>query len=66
MAQQGKQMRVGACESFAYRSVKLVSLANGDRYEVDFNTFLLRGQALCTFEVLPWSNSGVSDTHSYL
>jgi hypothetical protein len=39
MAQQGKQMRVGAREGFAYHSVKLVLLANGDRYEVDSNTF---------------------------
>jgi hypothetical protein len=39
MAQQGKQMRVGALEGFAYLSVKLVLLANGDRYEVDSNTF---------------------------
>jgi hypothetical protein len=39
MAQQGKQMRVGAREGFAYNSVKLVLLANGNRYEVDYNTF---------------------------
>jgi hypothetical protein len=44
MAQQGKQMRVGACEGFAYHSVKLVLLANGgNRYEVDSNTFALSG-----------------------
>jgi hypothetical protein len=42
MEQQGKQMRVGAREGFAYHSVKLVSLANGNRYEVDSNTFYLR------------------------
>jgi hypothetical protein len=40
MAQQGKQMRVGARLGFSYRSVKLVSLAKGVRYEVDSNTFL--------------------------
>jgi hypothetical protein len=42
MAEQGKQMRVGADgarEGFAYDSVKLVLLANGNRYEVDSNTF---------------------------
>jgi hypothetical protein len=39
IAQQGKQMRVGACEGFAYHSVKLVVLANGNSYEVDSNTF---------------------------
>ncbi len=38
MGQQGKHMRVGARESLAYHSVKLVLLANGDRYEVDSNT----------------------------
>jgi hypothetical protein len=40
MAQQGKQMRVGACEGFAYHSVKLFSLANVSRYKVDSNTLL--------------------------
>jgi hypothetical protein len=38
MAQQGKQMKVGAREGFAYHSVKLVLLANGNRYEVDYKT----------------------------
>ncbi len=38
MAQQGKHMRVGA-RGFAYHSVKLVLLSNGNRYEVDPNTF---------------------------
>jgi hypothetical protein len=37
MAQQGNHMRFGACEGFAYRSVKLVILANSNRYEVDSN-----------------------------
>jgi hypothetical protein len=44
MAQQGKQMRVGAHEGFAYRSVKLVLLANGNRHEVDSNTYFLSGK----------------------
>jgi hypothetical protein len=35
MEQQDKQMRVGAREGFANHSVKLVLLANGNRYEVD-------------------------------
>jgi hypothetical protein len=47
MAQQGKQMRVGACKSFAYNSVKMVVLANGRRYELDSNTFSLSSKALC-------------------
>jgi hypothetical protein len=41
MAQQGKQMRVGARDGFAYDSVKLVLLANGNKYEVEPNTFFL-------------------------
>ncbi len=32
MAQEGKQMRVGACKGFAYQ--KLVVLANGKGYNV--------------------------------
>jgi hypothetical protein len=39
MAPQGKERRVGAQEGFAFLSVKLVLLANGNRYEVDSNTF---------------------------
>jgi hypothetical protein len=39
MAQQGKQMRFGICNGFGYHSVKLVLLANSNRFEVDSNTF---------------------------
>ncbi len=40
-------MRVGARKGFAYHSVKLVSMANGDKYEVDSKTFFfLSGKAL--------------------
>ncbi len=46
MAQQGKQMMVGARVGFAYNSGKLVLLANGKRYEVDSSTFFLSGKAL--------------------
>ncbi len=52
MAQQGKQMRVGACKGFAHPSLKLVSLANSNRYEVDSKTFFLSGKTLCLFKVL--------------
>jgi hypothetical protein len=52
MAQQGKQMRVGAREGFGYHSVKQVSLANGDRDEVDSNNFFLRVKALYPFKVI--------------
>jgi hypothetical protein len=59
MAQQGKQMRVGAREGFAYNSVELVLLANGNRYEVDSNTVFLSGEALYPLKVLPCPNSGL-------
>jgi hypothetical protein len=39
MPQEGKQMRVGARKGFAHYSVKLVLLADGNRYEVDFIRF---------------------------
>jgi hypothetical protein len=57
MAQHGKQMRVGACRGFVYHSIKLVLLANGNRYEVDFNTlFKAEGFGLpCT----AWAGSGL-------
>ncbi len=66
MAQQGKQMRVGARKGFAYHSVKLVLVANCNRYEVDFNTFFLSCKALYPFKVLPCPESDLFDTHSYL
>ncbi len=46
MAQQGIQMKVGAREGFAYNSVTCISLANGNRYEVNSITILLTGEAL--------------------
>jgi hypothetical protein len=60
MAQQGKQMRVGARKGFAYDSVKLVLLAKGNQYEVESNTLFISGKALSSFEVLPFPNSGLS------
>jgi hypothetical protein len=42
MAQLGKEMRVGAREGFAYNSVKIVVLANGNRYEADTDTFFYK------------------------
>jgi hypothetical protein len=36
MAQQGIQVEISGCKCFAYDSVELVLLANGNRYEVDF------------------------------
>jgi hypothetical protein len=52
MAQQGKQMRVGARKGFANHSVKLVLLATGNRYEVVYNTFFkgkARAELFCSF-----------------
>jgi hypothetical protein len=42
MAQQRKQMRVGAREGFAYNSVKLLLLANGNSFEVNPICFSLQ------------------------
>ncbi len=60
MAQQGKQMRVGAREGFTYNSVEPVLLIKGDRYKVDSNTFFPSGKAIYPFEILPCPNSGLS------
>ncbi len=54
MSQQGKQMRVGTRKDFTYHSAILVSLANGNMYEVDSNTFFfLSGKALYPFRHFP-------------
>jgi hypothetical protein len=67
MAQQGKQMRVGAREGFAYDSVKLVLLANGNRYEVDSDKLFHSGKALYPFRILHCPNSDLFwGIHSYL
>ncbi len=51
-------MRVGAREGFAHHSVKLVLVANGNRCEVDSNTFFFsNGKALYPFIVLLCPNS---------
>jgi hypothetical protein len=49
-------MKVGACEGFAYNSVKLAFLANGNMYEVDSNTLFQSGKALYPFKMLPCPN----------
>jgi hypothetical protein len=59
MAQQGKQMRFGAREGFAYQSLNLVLLANHNRYEVDSTTFFPCGKALYPFKVLLCPNSDI-------
>jgi hypothetical protein len=56
MAQQGKQLRVGAQEGCRYHPVKLVLLANGNMYEVDSSTFS-SGKALYPLWVLLSPNS---------
>jgi hypothetical protein len=57
MTHQGKQMRVGAREGFAYHSVKPVLLVNGDRVTgmrlIPFSSiFFIVVKALYPFEVL--------------
>ncbi len=63
MAQQGKHKRVGAREGFAYHSVKLVLLINGNRYYIDSDTFCflirLSGKFHHPFNVLFYPNSGL-------
>jgi hypothetical protein len=49
-------MKVGACKGFGYHLVKLVLLANGNRYEVGSNTFFPSGKALYSFKILPCPN----------
>ncbi len=66
MAQQGKPMRVGARKVFAYDSVKLVSLANDNRNEVDSITFFPSGKGLHPFSVYPFPNSDLCSTYLYL
>jgi hypothetical protein len=63
MAQRCKQMRVGARAGFACHSVKLVLLANGNRYEVDSNTSFRSGKALYPFKILPCPNFDPFLTH---
>jgi hypothetical protein len=50
-------MLVGAREGLAYRSMKLVFLANGNRVEVDSNMYFLSVDAFPSHEVLPCPNS---------
>jgi hypothetical protein len=60
MAQESKQMRVGAREGFAYHSVQLVLLANGNGYEFNSNTFFTCGKDLYSFTVFPYPNSDLN------
>jgi hypothetical protein len=66
MAQQGKQMRVGACEGFAYHSVKLVLLANSNRCEVDSNTVLKVAKPAINLKFCPVTILTFLGTHSHL
>jgi hypothetical protein len=67
MAQQGKQMRVGASKGFEYHSVKLVLLANDNKYDVDSNAFLLSGiKPFIHLKHCPVSTLSFFDTHSHL
>jgi hypothetical protein len=56
MAQRGEQMRVGAHKGFAQNSLKVILLANDNRYEVDTSKCFSSGKALYSFKVMPSSN----------
>jgi hypothetical protein len=60
IAQQDKQMRVGAQKGFQYFSVKLVLLANGNRHEVDSKTFFKAVKPYYSFKRLPCPKSDLS------
>ncbi len=64
MAQQGKQMKVGACKGFAYNSVTLDLPANCNIYEVDYNTFFKVVKPSTHLNAL--SQLCLYDTHWYL
>jgi hypothetical protein len=53
MAQQGKQVRVGARKCFPCNSLKVVLLANCERYEVDWNAFFLVAKPSIDTNYLP-------------
>jgi hypothetical protein len=59
-------MRVGAREGFAYRSVKLVLLANCNRHDVDFNTFFQAVRSSSHLKNRTVLNMPIFDTHLYL
>jgi hypothetical protein len=65
MAQQGKQMRVGARSGFAYHSVKLVLLANCNMFEVDSITFFLSSIAI-SISIIALMTLTFFNTISYL
>ncbi len=49
-------MRVGAHKGFAQNSLKVILLANDNRYEVDTSKCFSSGKALYSFKVMPSSN----------
>jgi hypothetical protein len=67
MAQQGKQMKFGAREGFAYHSEKMALLTNGSRYYVDPNLTIFKVVKptihLKHYHAL---TQALFDTHSYL
>jgi hypothetical protein len=66
MAQQGKQMRVGACKGFAYYLVKVVAPANGNRYKVDSKAFLKWKSPLYIQSIVLSQLCTFLDTHWHL
>ncbi len=59
-------MSVGACKCFAYHSVKLVLLADGNRYEVGSNTFFKVVKPHLHLTLITMPKYDLSDTPSYL
>jgi hypothetical protein len=57
MAQQGKQVIVGAREGYAKHSVELVLLYNGNMYEVDINKLVPNRKAVYLFKLSACPNS---------
>jgi hypothetical protein len=57
IAQQGKQMRVGARQGFAYNSINLVSLATVTVMRLNPVCIFMSGKALYPFKVMPCANS---------
>jgi hypothetical protein len=66
MVKQGKQGRVGAREGFPCNAVKLVLLANGNRYEIYSKTFFLVVKPSIHKKYIPAPTLTFFDSHSHL
>jgi hypothetical protein len=70
MAERGKQTKVGVRQRLAYRPVKLVCLANDNRYEVELSNAFFCGKAIFIYNIAlsQWCPNSdiIIDTNSYL